>query len=287
MNKIIPVFLISLVCISMFSLIGVAQTTTSDVPVVEPEVAPGLTPDSIFYFLDKWLDNQKILRATSSVEKARLRIEIAEERVAEMRAMLLLGKTAEAKEAQEDEEAHIEELETDLDDIDEELEKELEIETEAEEEKTKVKLEIQAKLQKHILVLIRVQGQVPEQAQQGIDTALENAQKRFDALQQQIPEDERKTVKEIRTEIRENGVRIRERIEVKEGKIKFELKVKEDKSGPSEKSGKSEDKGDSDSNGHGDGEGGNGHGGNGGGSGSGSGSSGSGSGGGSGGNGGD
>ena len=238
MNKSIPMFIISLVVMSLFSLIGFAQTTAADIPIVEPEVSAGVTPDSVFYFIDKWLDNQKVLRATSAVEKARLRIEIAEERVAEMRTMLILGKTAEAKEAQEDEENHIEAMEDDMDEVDDEIEEELEIETEVEEEKTKVKLEIQEKLQKHILVLIRVQGQVPEQAQKGIETALANAQKRFEALQQQIPEDERKTVEEIRTEIRENGVRIKERIKVKDGKVKFELKVKEDKSGPSEKSGK-------------------------------------------------
>lgn len=239
MKKTIALFSVLLVLISMFSLVGFAQTT-ANVPVVEPEVSAGTTPDSIFYFIDKWLDDQKVLRATSAVEKARLRIEIAEERVAEVRTMLLQGKTVEAQEAQEDEEKHLAELETDLEDVDDELEQKLETKAEVEEEKTKVKLEIQEKLQKHILVLIRVQGQVPEAAQQGIETALENAQKRFLTLQQQIPSDERKTVEEIITEIRQDGIRIKEKIKVKDGKVKFEFRVKEDKSGPSDKSGSSE-----------------------------------------------
>lgn len=50
--------------------------------------SPGLTPDSTFYFLDRWGENLQQFFTFNQEAKARLQLEFAAERIAEIKAML-------------------------------------------------------------------------------------------------------------------------------------------------------------------------------------------------------
>ncbi len=64
-------------------------------------VSPGVTPDSALYFLDKAFDNIGLAFTFGSEQKADKALQIAEERLAEVRAMLEANKFDDASAAQE------------------------------------------------------------------------------------------------------------------------------------------------------------------------------------------
>lgn len=186
---------ISIFCLILIVLpVAIAQSTI----ILEPEVDAGITPESIFYQIDVWLDEQKIFRTQTDPEKARLRLEIAEERVAELKLMIQKSKAKESERAKEEQEKQIRELEI--------LEKKL-----TEEQKIK----IQERLQKHILVLTRVKERAPEQAQKGLERAIENANKTFERIQELISIETRQSIEDIREKIEKGQIIITDPIEFK------------------------------------------------------------------------
>lgn len=73
------------------------------IPVVSAqngEQQAGITPDSIFYGLDVFLDNVKAILTPSALGKSIARLEIVEERAAEMEEMVRENKVAEAEKAE-------------------------------------------------------------------------------------------------------------------------------------------------------------------------------------------
>lgn len=158
---------------------------------LEPEVNAGITPDSGLYGLDVLFDNLRIAMTINSFEKAKLRIEIAEERIAEMKLMSESNKLEALDRARIEQEIQMNEI-----------------------EKIRVKLtdnekvDIQQRLQKHILVLETVLEKVPEQAKMGIKLALENSVRVFDKQQEDISVELRESKEEIRVKIDAGEVRI-------------------------------------------------------------------------------
>lgn len=149
------------------------------------ENVAGITPDNAFYGLDKWWDNMRINFA-SGLNKEKIKLEVAEERLAEYKIMIDKNKPNEAVLAEVERSNMINSVDT--------------TNLIAED-----KLTVQENIQKHIMTLERVRELVPEQAQKGIDNAIESSSKVFDKVEEDIP-------KEIRLE----KFRIIERIEVKE-----------------------------------------------------------------------
>ena len=126
----------------------------------QPAEDPGVTPDSFLWGLDKALDNLNLLLTFDKGEKAKKGIEIARERLLEVREMIEENKLEEAEKAQE---AHGKTLlkvkekvkEVEEDDSLQKIEKVIEIEKELEEhddvvEQTfgelKVKIEIEGEI---------------------------------------------------------------------------------------------------------------------------------------------
>lgn len=177
--------------ISMLFMVLMAVGVLAQDANLEVEVLPGISPDNPLYGLDTALDNLRVALTAPGIEKARVRLEIAQERVAEVEKMAKLNKLKEASIAQAEEQKQIAEVEKIKDTLDADK-----------------KAELQAKLYKHILVLQRVREKVPEQARSGIDNALTNSRKSFDRLQASLPEALRKSPENLTLEITTGKVRI-------------------------------------------------------------------------------
>lgn len=159
---------------------------------IESEVNAGITPDSPFYGFDVWFDNIRANFATKTIDKARIRLEIAEERLSEMKITANQNKLIAMEKARIEEQNQI----TDLGNLQENL-------TEDE------KVDVQQMLQKHVMVLESLLERVPEQAQKGIKTALENSQRVFEKNQAKISKNKKQTIDEIKKNIKAGEVYIK------------------------------------------------------------------------------
>lgn len=144
----------------------------------ENAVKAGITPDSFLYGLDVVLDRISLLLTFDQVEKSRRGLEIARERLLEVRAMAVENKLAAMERAQMEHDRALEEVISSLarlekDNSTEEIEAEIEIEKELEEHKKKIE-EVRGELE----IKIKVKGEItPEQRALVGDilTRLENA----------------------------------------------------------------------------------------------------------------
>ena len=177
---------------------------------LEPEVEAGITPDSSFYGLDIFFDNLRVAFTTNVAEKARVRLEIAQERVAEMKQMAQENKLQSQEKARVQERLQIQEVENLV-----------------EEMVNGEKVDIQQRLQKHIIILKDVFEKVSEQAKEGIQKAIDSSSKVFDNVQTKIPSELRESKEEIRIKIEQGEVeiRIRQIFEVEKGENNNQNKI--------------------------------------------------------------
>ncbi|MDP3728548.1 MAG: DUF5667 domain-containing protein [bacterium] len=139
MKKIMGLFVLILLSLSMVT----AAHTESSLEV-ETVVDAGVTPDSILYGIDLALDKISLALKVSSEKKVAKGLEIAQERLLEVRAMLQAGNAEAAAEAEAEHGKALTKIETELETFDaessqEELETELELEVEVEKHKERVK----------------------------------------------------------------------------------------------------------------------------------------------------
>lgn len=206
-----------LLIVLIFPIINAQQITTTDA---------GITPDSLFWGLDKAFDQISLLLTTGDVDKAKKGLEIAEERLSEIREMIEENKLEEAKKAKE---AHgktlvkvkekVEGVEED-DSLEEirkviEIEKELENHDEEVEQtfgKLKVKIEIEGEItqeQKDLIdsILNSLKGQTGE-----VEIEIENKKNK---IKIEIEQETGKSEEEIEIEIegieKEKGIKKQEK----------------------------------------------------------------------------
>ena len=202
--------------IVLISSVNAQQTTTID---------PGVTPDSFLWGLDKAFDQITFLLVAGDVDKAKKGLEIAEERLAEIREMIKENKLEEAEKAQE---AHgkillkvkekVEEVEDD--DLLQKIEKVIEIEKELEEndddiEQTfgelKVKIEIEGEItqeQKDLIdsILNSLKGQTGE-----VEIEIENKKNKIKIeIEQETGKSEGEIEIEIESIEKEKGIKKQE-----------------------------------------------------------------------------
>ncbi len=96
MKKSVIVLIILLVSIISISL---ASAESNDTEIIDMPKA-GTTPDSVFYGLDVFFDNARATLAPRKLTKSKIRLDIIEERAAEMEEMASKNKTAEAERAE-------------------------------------------------------------------------------------------------------------------------------------------------------------------------------------------
>jgi len=161
--------------------------TESDV-VVEEVTDAGVTPDSVFYGIDKALDRIRLALERSPEGKAAKGLEIAQERLLEVKAMHEARNYEAAAEAEAEHgevltevEASVEEIEND--DASDELETEVELEAEVEKHKERVRD-----------IKITIKGELTdEEAQAIVDGIVANLGGQTDSLDVKIENKKGKT----------------------------------------------------------------------------------------------
>ena len=145
----------------------------------------GIAPDHPLYFLDEMFDKIKVSFARTEVKKAEIRLEIAEERLAEYKILVDKNKMESAEKAMRNHELEI---------------------AEVDKAKTKMTLTENARIQKrlyqHVIVLEGVREKVPEKAKLGISNALTSSSKVITLIQERLPAEKVMSKDEVRQQIR-------------------------------------------------------------------------------------
>jgi len=129
----------------------------------------GITPSSKLYFIDVAIDKIRVALTRDPLEKAKLRIKIAEERLAEAEVESSKGNDYESRVAMAE---HQEEM--------------LGIEKEKEKMSEEQIQFIEQKLSKHLEILQKVKSRVPESAMAGIEHAINSSSKVMEHFRERI-----------------------------------------------------------------------------------------------------
>jgi hypothetical protein len=155
MKKLVSILLILSFCILVLPSKTLAQEETVTT------VKAGLTTESPFYFLDRWIETIELF-FTPEEKKAEKMLEFAEERLAEMEEVVDIVAP--------------EELEV----LGEQYQKELDEIEKGEGVSEEVKEKVREAREKHIQVLERVKENAPEQAQPKLEQVVENAREKIE-----------------------------------------------------------------------------------------------------------
>lgn len=145
----------TILVLATISLLAIPAFAQEDI------TGPGTTPDSPFYGLDRAVERIRLALARDRVRKARIRLKIAEERLAELKAMTERGKPEFAQRLMRDYESEINETEDDID-----------AERALGRNVTELAEHVSNVTYKHVLVLERVLEKAPEPARIHIEHAM-------------------------------------------------------------------------------------------------------------------
>lgn len=162
------------------------------------EIEAGISPDSVFYGIDVWADEMRVKMARQDSEKARLRIEIAEERFQEMVKLKLKNKEKFMLKAQQEHEKNLEELDVITEDLEDD-----------------VKNSVQEKLLTHIMHMEKVMVDNPSEGSKGLEVAIENANQKFERIQNKIQVKNRNVESNIRQKINSEGIQLKTKLKIR------------------------------------------------------------------------
>lgn len=135
----------------------------------EPDA--GVTPDSPLWGLDKSLEQIELLLASGEVEKAKIHLKHANERLLEVKIMIEQNKLDDAEKAKEDHKEKIEKAKQEIDDIDaddeDSIEDEVELEIEIDEQENSIE-EVEREIE------IKIKGSLTAEQQAAIDALIES-----------------------------------------------------------------------------------------------------------------
>lgn len=179
----------------------------------QSEVNPGTTPDSFFWGLDKAFDELGLLFTTGDVDKAKKGLEIAEERLAEIREMI---EENELEAAEKAEDAHgkillkVKEKINEVEDDDEmeEIKEVIEIEQEFRNHNKKVE-----QASGELKIKIKVEGQITQEQQDLINSILKNLEGQTGEVEIEIKTKKNKIKIKIEQETGKSEQEIEEDIE--------------------------------------------------------------------------
>ncbi|OIO42249.1 hypothetical protein COU62_04055 [Candidatus Pacearchaeota archaeon CG10_big_fil_rev_8_21_14_0_10_35_219] len=199
--------------IVLISPVNAQQATTID---------PGVTPDSFLWGLDKAFDQITLLLTTGDVDKAKKGLEIAEERLAEIREMIKENKLEEVEKAQE---AHGKTLlkvkekvkEVEDDDSLRKIEKVIEIEKELEKHDDDVEQTFG-----ELKVKIEIKGEITQEQKDLIDSILNSLKGQVGEVEIEIKNKKNK----IKIEIEQETGKSDEEVEIEIGDIEEEKGIK-------------------------------------------------------------
>lgn len=124
----------------------------------EGEINAGITPDSILYDLDVFFDDLRLQIQTNSEERANVGLDIAEERIAEIKIMSEENKIEAMERAIEQHQKQTQQIENS--EVGEQLRE-----------------QIRERLRIHTQTLEQIRDNAPEEAYQGLNTAIQSSNK--------------------------------------------------------------------------------------------------------------
>ena len=168
--KTLMIFVISLLTLTGIALAHEVTTTTTGTQI--GNVTAGVTPDSFLYGLDVGIDNIRYLLTFDNTAKSKVGLEIARERLLEVREMVLQNKVNAAQVAQNEHVQTLEKVKLSVEALSktnstEELKEEIELEKELEEHEDEVET-----VNKELKIKIEVKGQITPEQQTLIDSVL-------------------------------------------------------------------------------------------------------------------
>lgn len=176
-------------------------------------VDPGITPDSILWGLDKAFDNLNLLLTFNSAEKARKGIEIARERLEEIKAMAEENKIEAAEDGKEEQLKVLAKVKQSISNIKEknstkQIEEEIEIEKELEEHEDEVK-----ELGSNLKIKIEVKGSLSEHQKAVLNFILSSLENETNEVKAEIRNKKDRTKIEIKQKTGKSEKEIEEEIE--------------------------------------------------------------------------
>lgn len=186
-------FFLALALVSAYPISGNAIEAENET------VNAGVTPDSMFYGIDVALDNIN-LALTSEDKKAEKGLEIARERLMEVRQMISENKVEESLRSQRRHEEALSKVERYLsnytkENSTEEIEKEIEIEKNIKEHREEVE-----EIEEELSLKMKVEGEISNETQALIDSILSNLKNSTQRVEIKIEEEKGKTKIKIKNE---------------------------------------------------------------------------------------
>jgi hypothetical protein len=204
-----------------------AQTPELTDPV---ENTDGILPDSPLYFFDTLFDNVFLGLQTNDVERAKIAIKIASERLAEVKIMITERKLDQAEKAQVEHDKVLNEAENSVKKIkDTDLEREardkVRINTDLDNHKKKIQ-----RVNDDLEIFIKVKGNITTEQIERIRLVLENVDQKTDSVKISIDNSKENTKMRVKMQTNENEARtLITRIETDERIRTPEVKVDVDR----------------------------------------------------------
>ena len=197
------------------SFIGIILTAFI-LPIVtahEEAIDPGVTPDSFLWGLDKALDNLNLLLTLNPTEKAIKGIEIARERLGELKVMVEKNKLEAAEKSKDEEVKVLSKVKDIISKIKEknatkQIQKEIEIEKELEEHEDEIKA-----ASDNLKVKIEIKETLNEQQKALLSSLLSALENKTNEVKVEIKNKKDKTKIKIKQETGKSEKEIKEKIE--------------------------------------------------------------------------
>lgn len=194
----------------------------------QAQLGDGIYPDNLFYGFDVFIDNIMLAFTSGDVEKAKLSLRIAEERLQEVKLMIEQNKLSAAQTAQSEHgkmlvvtEDSVSKMEAT--DAIEEIKDEIEIEKELNRHKTEVE-----KVSGELKIKIKIKGELTAEQQALIDSILAAMEGKTGEVEIKIDNEKQKTKIKIKQQTGKSDEDIEgevEEIEVKAGVVGLEVKA--------------------------------------------------------------
>lgn len=140
---------------------ALSQEDTATIEAYEDIPETAFAPDSPFYFLRDWQEGVERFFARSDEARANLELKHAQRRVAEIKRLTRLGETDLLEQARERWQEHMQRAEERAEQVQERQEE--------------IRQKVLEATDKHRLVLEKVLESAPEQAQEGLQRAIDNS----------------------------------------------------------------------------------------------------------------
>lgn len=203
----------------VFLLFGIILSS----PIIlaqETQQNPGVTPDSFLWGLDKAFEQLSLLLATSPNAEATKRLEIASERLAEIKVMIEEDKLDAAEKARENHGKNLLKVKEKIEEIEEdnsteEIKKVIKIEKELKDHEDEIN-----QVSGELKIKIKIEGEITEQQQDLIDSILASLEGQTGEVEIEIENKKNKIKIEIKIETGKSDEEIEdeiEKLELKEG----------------------------------------------------------------------